>query len=55
MEGQRLKEQVELIRQAFGYVNQFRGRTFVIRIASRVIMRSLFPILVKDLVLLHKM
>jgi len=54
-EGQRLKEQVELIRQAFGYVNQFRGRIFVIRIASRVIQGSLFPILVKDLVLLHKM
>ena len=55
MESQKLKEQVELIRQAFGYVNQFKGKTFVIRIASRVILSSLFPILVKDLVILHRM
>jgi amino-acid N-acetyltransferase len=55
MESQKLKEQVELIRQAFGYVNQFKGKTFVIRIASQVILRSLFAVLVKDLVILHRM
>jgi amino-acid N-acetyltransferase len=55
MESQKLKSQVELIRQAFGYVDQFKGKTFVIKIASQIIQSSLFPILVKDLVHLHKM
>ncbi len=54
-ESQKLKSQVELIRQAFGYVDQFKGKTFVIKIASQIIQSSLFPILVKDLVHLHKM
>ena len=51
----KLKEQVELIRQVFGYVNQFKGKSFVINIDSRVILSPLFPILVRDLVLLHRL
>ena len=50
-----LKEQVEIIRQAFGYINQFHNETFVIKIDGTLINNPLFPILIKDLVLLHKM
>lgn len=55
MEKSKLKEQVETIRQAFGYINQFKNETFVIKIESSLIPNPLFPILIKDLVLLHKM
>ncbi len=50
-----LKEQVEIIRQAFGYITRFRGETFVLRIGSTIVSHALFPLLIKDLVLLHRM
>ncbi|MCX7725792.1 MAG: amino-acid N-acetyltransferase [Chitinispirillaceae bacterium] len=50
-----LKEQVEVIRQAFGYINQFKGETFVIKISSELIENPFIPVLIKDLVLLHRM
>jgi amino-acid N-acetyltransferase len=50
-----LKEQVEIIRQAFGYIDQFKGETFVIKITSELIASPFIPILMKDLVLLHRM
>ncbi len=49
-----LKEQVDLIRQVFGYANRFKGKTFVFKIDYRVISHPLFPVLIKDLVLLHR-
>ena len=55
MESQKLKEQVELIRQVFGYVFQFKDKVFVFKIDSEIILSPLFTILVKDLVLLHRM
>jgi amino-acid N-acetyltransferase len=55
MEKSKLKEQVEIIRQAFGYINQFKNETFVIKIECSLITNPLFPILIKDLVLLHRM
>jgi amino-acid N-acetyltransferase len=55
MEKSKLKEQVEVIRQAFGYINKFKNETFVIKIESSLIPNPLFPILIKDLVLLHSM
>lgn len=51
----RLKEQVEIIRQAFGYINNFQEETFVIKIDSGLISGQFFPVLIKDLVLLHQM
>ncbi len=51
----KLAEQVELIRQVFGYVNHFKEKIFVIHIDSRVIAHGLFSILVRDLVLLHRL
>jgi amino-acid N-acetyltransferase len=50
-----LKEQVEIIRQAFGYINQFKGCLFVIKIESTLIEHPLFPLLIRDVVLLHRM
>ena len=50
-----LKEQVEVIRQAFGYINQFKGCLFVIKIESTLIEHPLFPLLIRDVVLLHRM
>ncbi len=50
-----LKEQVEIIRQAFGYINQFKGETFVIKLEGSLIAHHLFPLLIRDLVLLHRM
>ncbi len=47
--------QVELIRQAFGYASQFRGKLFVIKIDTEIIMEPLFPVLVSDLALLHRL
>ncbi len=50
-----LKEQVDLIRQVFAYANRFKGRTFVFKIDYGIIDHPLFPVLVKDLVLLQRM
>jgi amino-acid N-acetyltransferase len=50
-----LSGQVELIRQAFGYITQFRGTLFVIKIDTEIIMDPLFPVLVSDLALLHRL
>ena len=55
MDNLALKEQVEIIRQAFGYINQFKGQTFVIKLESSLISHPLFPLLVRDVVLLHRM
>ncbi len=50
-----MKEQVDLIREAFGYIHRFQGKTFVIKIDYSIISHPIFPILVKDLVHLKKM
>jgi amino-acid N-acetyltransferase len=55
MDKRKLKEQVEIIRQAFGYINRFKGETFVIKLDGSLIMRNDFAILIKDLVLLHQL
>jgi amino-acid N-acetyltransferase len=53
MDKRQLQEQVETIRQAFGYINRFRGETFVIRLDSVLLDHPFFPVLIKDLALLH--
>jgi amino-acid N-acetyltransferase len=55
MDGERLKEQVDLIREVFGYIDRFKNKTFVIKIEYDIISHPHFPILVKDLALLHRM
>jgi amino-acid N-acetyltransferase len=54
MESHKLKEQAELIRQVFEYIHRFQGKTFVIKIDGAVMEQELFPLLVKDLVLLFR-
>jgi amino-acid N-acetyltransferase len=53
--GDQLREQVDLIRQAFSYVNRFRGRLFVIKIDSSLIKQALFQVLIGDISLLCRM
>ncbi len=48
-----LQGHVDTIRQGFGYVRQFRDAIFVIKIDSAVIRHPHFPILIRDVVLLH--
>jgi len=55
MDRTKLKEQAEIIRQAFVYINRFKNDTFVIEIDSALIANDLFPVLVRDLVLLRRM
>jgi len=50
----KLKEQAESIRQAFGYVDRFKNETFVIKIDSALIADALFPVLIRDIVLLRR-
>jgi amino-acid N-acetyltransferase len=55
MDKLRLKEQVEIIRQAFGYIDRFKNQTFVVKLEGSLVSHPFFPILVKDIVLLHRM
>jgi len=50
-----LPDQVDTIRTAFRYINRFKGHTFVIRIEGSLLDHALFPLLVKDIVLLKRM
>ncbi|MBN2441101.1 MAG: amino-acid N-acetyltransferase [Spirochaetales bacterium] len=52
---QSLQHQVETIRTAFSYINRFKERIFVIQIDSALIDTPIFPLLIKDIVLLHNM
>lgn len=55
MDEAKLREQVELIREAFLYANRFQGRTFVIQIEAGVITGPGFSSLVRDIVLLRQL
>jgi amino-acid N-acetyltransferase len=46
--------QVELIRQVFEYVQLFKGKVIVIKVDGSVMDHPFLPMLVKDLVLLHR-
>src|SRR5512140_857055 len=50
-----LQDQVDTIRTAFSYINKFKGHTFVIRLEGSLLDHPLFPLLIKDIVLLKKM
>ena len=55
MKSSNIKEHVELIREVFSYVHRFSGATFVFKVEYEVAEHPLFPVLVKDLALLHGM
>jgi len=50
-----LPDQVDTIRTAFRYINRFKGHSFVIRIEGGLLDHALFPLLIKDIVLLTTM
>ncbi|HEQ72200.1 MAG TPA: amino-acid N-acetyltransferase [Spirochaetia bacterium] len=50
-----LQDQVDTIRTAFSYIGRFKGQTFVIRLEGSLLGHPLFPLLVKDIVLLKRM
>lgn len=50
-----LHDQVDTIRTAFSYINRFKGHVFVLRIEGSLLDHPLFPLLIKDIVLLKKM
>ena len=47
--------QVEVIREAFGYINRFKGETFVLAIDGSLMESDALPSLVRDIVLLQRM
>lgn len=55
MEHEQIKEHVDLIREVFNYSHHFKGATFVIKIEHPILDHPLFPSLIKDLTLLHRM
>lgn len=54
MDSARIKSHVELIREVFVYANRFKGKRFVIQVGSSVVEDPRFPMLVRDLAILHK-
>lgn len=56
MDNKKLREQVDTIRQAFGYINTFKGKTFVVKIEGNLLLENEhLQTLMNDIVLLHKM
>ncbi len=49
-----MRDEIDLIRQAFSYAQRFKGSVFVFRIGSRLIDGPSFPGLLRDLTLLHE-
>jgi amino-acid N-acetyltransferase len=47
-------ESVRAIRELFGYLRRYHGQVFVIKIDDALLKRPLFPLLVRDIVLLHE-
>ena len=45
---------IEVIREVFAYISRFRGKSFVIKIDNDIIDYEYFPILLKDLSILHQ-
>lgn len=54
MENHILRGDIEVIREVFAYISRFRGKSFVIKIDNDIIDYEFFPILLKDLSILHQ-
>jgi amino-acid N-acetyltransferase len=55
MENKLLEEQVDAIRQTFGYLRKYKDSIFVIKTDGRLLSHPLFPLLIRDIVLLHNL
>ncbi len=49
-----LGEPIQIIREVFGYLRRYRGQVFVIKIDDGLLKLPLFPLMVRDIVLLHQ-
>jgi len=49
-----LERDIEVIREVFAYISKFKGKAFVIKIDDDIIDYEYFPILLKDLSILHQ-
>jgi acetylglutamate kinase len=54
-EGARVPDKVNTIREVLGYLGRYRGEVFVITIDDSLLEEPLFPLLIRDVVLLHRM
>ncbi|MCF6334400.1 MAG: amino-acid N-acetyltransferase, partial [Spirochaetales bacterium] len=45
---------IEVIREVFAYISRFKGKTFVIKIDNDIIDYEYFPVLLKDISILHQ-
>lgn len=54
MESHTERRDIEVIREVFAYINRFKGKTFVIKIDNNIIDYEYFPILLKDISILHQ-
>lgn len=49
------QDQIDTIRQTFGYLKKFKNSVFVIKIDGRLYSDPIFPLLIKDVVSLHNL
>jgi amino-acid N-acetyltransferase len=54
-DGARVPDKVNAIREVLGYLGRYRGEVFVIKIDDDLLEEPLFPLLIRDVVLLHRM
>jgi amino-acid N-acetyltransferase len=47
-------EVASFIREVFSYINRFKGQLFVLKIEDSLMDHPLFPVLMRDITLLHK-
>ena len=50
-----IRTSTNTIREVFGYINRFKGQVFVLKIADELLEAPLFPLLIKDIVLIKNM
>ena len=50
-----IHDQINTIRQTFGYLQKYKNAVFVIKIDGRLYCDPLFPLLIRDVVLLHNL
>jgi amino-acid N-acetyltransferase len=55
MKNELLQNQIDTIRQTFGYLQKYKNSIFVIKTDGRLISHPLFPLLIRDVVLLHNL
>ncbi|MCL2844217.1 MAG: amino-acid N-acetyltransferase [Chitinivibrionia bacterium] len=55
MNGELQHDQIDTIRQMFGYLQKYKDTVFVIKTDGRLLSHPLFPVLIRDVVLLHNL